>query len=367
MYSSLWANSTGDKCYAIKDNDLVKINYDLSLTVLSAGVGPLELSFEEIEDVVYFTSPSYNGIIENDVVRTWGIASPSRFPTLSIGNGILAEGEYQVSYSYLDSEGRESGVSGASRIIVPESSGITLTPLVSSDPRVSYINIYCSTQNGTVLYYISTISQGSSYTISDQTVMSSPLRTFNLDDAPKGSLTTYYRGRVYIAVGRTLYYSNVNSYEYFTLDSDYIELPSEITELMPVEDGIWVGADNIYYVSGTDPNSFKLTLKERVEVVSGTSKRFSGSYILLENTPIGYKWLVTTNLGIFVLFNQGVIMNLTATNLSLERGSSGTSVFLQDEGMNQYLSVIKKNDKPNNSVVGDVVTTSIVRNGITIG
>lgn len=100
--------------------------------------------------------------------------------------------------------------------------------------------------------------------------------------------------------------------------------------------------------------------------MEGTGTIISGSYIHLDNTPIGYKWLVTSDLGIWVLFNQGLCINLTSDNISLESADTGTSVFLQDSGMNQYLSILEKNNKSNNSVFGDLVETQIIRNGVVI-
>jgi len=366
-YSCIWANKDGTQCYGVKDGNLVSVDYSFNTTTLQAGLGPEVVSFEEINNIIYLTSPTFKGIIENRVLRTWGLEVPISVPAPSEVLGTLLKGAYQVSYTYMDSEGRESGLSKATAITVSDGTGIQITVPTSTDSRVTFGNIYCSTRDGVILYYVTTVPVGDTYTITSDASFNTPLSTFNLSPAPYGELTTYYRGRIYVVVGNVLYFSNVNKYEYFSLDTDYVELPDKILAIMPVEDGIWIASDNMYYLSGTSPDKFKLTLKERIQVVPGTAKYFSGSYILLENTPIGYKWLITADLGIFVLFNQGVIMNLTATNLSLERGEKGTSVFLQDEGINQYLSIIKKSGAPNNSVVGDTVTTSVIRNGINIG
>jgi len=365
-YSALWSNDTYTLCYAVKDGDLIEINSDLSTSLIRANVGNIDISFEEVNNVVYYTSQSVNGIIENGVNRTWGMETPSLLPTLSASLGGLKEGSYQVSYTYVDSEGNESGSNVASVISVNNNTGISVGVAVPTDPRVVSYRVYCSTPNGTVLYFYQEADIGVDISITNTSLLSSPLKMFNLSPAPLGSIVKYYRGRLYISDGETLWFSQPNQYELFQLDSDYVQLPHEIIELMPVEDGIWIGSDHLYYLSGVTPESFKLSLKERIEIVSGTASYLSGSYILLENTPIGYKWLVTSNLGIFALFNKGVVINLTATNLSLDRAISGTSVFLQDEGMNQYLSILNKSDEANNSVIGDVVTTSVIRNGITI-
>jgi len=52
--------------------------------------------------------------------------------------------------------------------------------------------------------------------------------------------------------------------------------------------------------------------------------------------------------------------------VELEAADSGAGLFLQTNGMNQYLSILKTNQNPNNSVMGDLIESSIVRNGIII-
>lgn len=367
-FTSLWANPGGDRCFCVKDSDLYSVNIDLTLTLIKSGVGTEKISFEEVGGLIYFTSLFTNGIIEYDnSIRGWGVTLPSSAPFLTSVPGVLAKGTYQVTYTFVDSFGFESGTRATTSILLENNSGIALETPTSLDISIAFVNIYCSVPNGTVLYFIAKVPLNTPYTISSINKSSNPLKTFGRHPAPKGSIVRYFKGRLYVSDGSTLWYSDPYQLDSFFLKESFILLPDDILEIMPVEDGLWIGADNIYFLSGSSPESFNMILKERVRVVKGTSLYFSGAYIRLENTPVGYKWLITTDAGIFVLFNKGLIINLTAENLSLERGSEGTSVFLQDEGMNQYLSILKKKDEKNNSVFGDTVTTSVIRNNINIG
>lgn len=365
-YTCIWSNDTFTKCYAVKDGDLIEIFRDLTNLTIRADIGNISLSFEEINGITYYTSNTVNGIIENGVNRSFGLETPSVKPVLSTSLGGLLEGVYQVTYTFVDSNGRESGANAASYITVGSNSAINVTINKPENNNIVSYRVYCSNTDGSTLYYYQEVDINNTVIITNTSLLSSPLKTFNLDPPPLGSIIGYYKGRLYISDGDILWYSEPYQYEYFSLDTNYVQLPYTIEGVMPVEDGIWIAADHLYYISGADTDNFKLSLKERVKYVPGTSTYLSGSYILLDNMPIGYKWLITTDLGIFVLFNQGVVINLTATNISLDRAVSGTSVFLQDGGMNQYLSILNKSDESNNSVMGDVVTTSVIRNGITI-
>lgn len=356
-YSSLWSSENGLGMFAVKNGNLVRI--DGTVHTLLSGIQN-KLSFEEVDGKIYFSSPSENGIIDGSTLKSWGIPKNNTAPTLTIGQGSLPPGTYQVAFTYVTSEGLESGTKTASKITLNGTGGITLSIPSSSYP---YSRVYCSTQNGDDLYFYSLVIPGHSVTIQSQSQLIHPLRTFNIDSPPLGKIIKYYKGRMYIAQDNILWYSEPFQYNHFRLNSNYIEFPQEIREVMPVEDGIWIGSDNLYYLSGTDPAKFNKTIKERVKVVEGTATRISGSYVHIDNVPIGYKWLVTTDLGIFMLFNQGMALNNTAQNVALEQASSGTSIFLQNEGMNQYLSILKTNQDKNNTVLGDLVEVTQISNG----
>jgi hypothetical protein len=365
-YISLWASENSLGCYANKDGSLVRIKEDYTTDTLTTGLGPFKTSFEEVDDTVYYVSHNTSGTIKDGVAEGWGVERNYLSPSLSISGGTLPRGEYQVSFTYVNANGIESGASRASLITVPDNSGITLSIPSPTDPTITHSRIYCSTQNGSTLYFYNTSPLNSTITISSQENLISPLITFNLDRPPLGQIVRYYRGRLYIASANTLFYTEPFMYHHVNMAKNFFEFPEDIKEIMPVEDGIWIGSDKLYYLSGIDPSSFKRTTKEHIKVVSGTSTKVSGSYLRLDNTPIGYKWLVASDLGIFVLFNQGLVINMTSSNVSLDRADEGTGLFLQTSGFNSYLSILKNNGKESNTSFGDMVETTIVRNGVVI-
>ncbi len=365
-YTSLWSNYTASKCYAVKDNTLIRINSDLTNSIIESNVDD-DVSFEEIGDSIYWVSKNKTGKIFNDINYPFGLPLCSS-PSLSATSGTLRAGTYQVSCTFVDISGAESGSSVPQYITLSSNSNIIFTAPNSALSNITSVNVYCSTTDGQRLYFNQNVSLGGSVVISSVNTSATPLRRFNIYPAPSGDEIKYYRGRLYIVEDNILWYSEPLQYEQYQLDRNYIEFTENIINILPVENGIWVGTEKgIYYLSGNTPEEFTMTLKECVKIVKGTPQKFSGSYIQLDNTPIGYKWLVTTDIGIFVLFNQGVIINLTATNLSIDKAIKGTSVFLQAQGLNQYLTILNKNNESNNSVMGDKVTTSIIRNGINIG
>jgi len=349
-YQSIWSN--GKVCYVVKENTLY--SFDGTLTPLAPVSGAL--SFTEADGLIYFASQRETGIIENGIVRTWGIAPPNP-PTISETTGILKAGTYQVTYTYSDINGLESGSSVASVITVGDNAGIQVDTVPSIDPRVTDINVYCSTQDGMELFYI-----GSNINIvSSINTASNVLKLFNLYNAPLGSEITYFKGRIYTVDNSIVWYSEAQQYEHYNFETNYLDFDSPVQGLMPVEDGLWIATTNeLFFAGGFNP--FNLSLKENVKMVIGTAAKIPADYI----GGMGYSWIITTDEGLFMLANSGQYKNMTAGNLALESADNGTGIFVQHDGMNQYMSLIRKTDKPNNAVFGDIISGEIIRNGVSL-
>ena len=228
-FTSLWASENGLGCYAIFNNNLVRIYEDYSTEVLSSGITDDPVSFEEIDGIIYYSSNSTNGIISYGTRREWGIERNWLSPNLTRTTGSLDNGYYQVNFTWVYSDGRESGCSRSSIISVQDNSGI-LVEIPTAPQGAIYARIYCSTQNGNTLYFHGTATPSSTYLIDDAFALVDPLRFFNIDKAPLGSIVKYYRGRIYVASGNILWYSEPFQYEQFRLDSNYFEFPEDIRE-----------------------------------------------------------------------------------------------------------------------------------------
>ena len=147
----------------------------------------------------------------------------------------------------------------------------------------------------------------------------------------------------------------------------YFQFPERITAVMPTAGGLWVSSDRLYYLAGKNPESMSLEEKEPVQIVEGTDIKITGAYVFLENTPIGYKWLCTTDKGMYIAFNDGVVLNVTEQNVTFPKASEGASLFYQKEGINKYISLLKDPDSSKQNLsVGDQATAEVVRNGVII-
>lgn len=366
-WHSVW--SDGPYCFGVKGGDLVSISTDYSTQVIKAGMGESPVSYFRLDDLVYFSSESFNGVIENGTVRPWGIKRPNPRPSLASGDGQLEVGVYQVSVTFVSQDGRESGASVSSQILVPDHSSIVISNIpTSSDSTVSEVFIYMSYPNGQEIYYKDSITNGTtSHTIYNTNGLVVPIDTFNKVPAPLGHIVAEAHARSWIAEDNYLWFSDPYAYEYFSLAESYIRFPERIRALMPTDSGMWVASDKLYYIAGKEPDKAKMMMREPIKVVEGSAVRIPGAYIFIDNTPIGYKWIVHSDKGIYVCFDDGITLNMTSQNYEFPSADEGAAAFIQEDGINRYISLLKQpRDDSENATVGDLVTATVIRNGVVV-
>lgn len=367
-YRSIWSNNSA--LYAMKGGDLVSISTAMDETVVHTGLdSELDVAYVKANNIVYFSNGEYSGAIENGAGRQWGINPPAMSPTTAVTSGILDEGRYQVVVTYSDADGRESGARLAASISVNANQGILLTGLLPSiNNEVTTTNIYCTQANGEVFYLVASIPDtDTTFAINDVSHAVVTLKTQHMSAPPAATMLEYYNGRVYGAYENLLWWTEAMSYEHVSMSHNFVQYPSDIKGIMAVDDGIWVAADKLYYLAGKDGPDMRNIEKEDCVMVKGSGVKISGSYIFLENTPLGQKWLITTDRGIFVLMSSGVVLNLTEKNVAFPEAEQAAAAFIQQDGVNKYVSLLKNpNSDVQNVAVGDLAVGEIVRNGVVI-
>ena len=57
---------------------------------------------------------------------------------------------------------------------------------------------------------------------------------------------------------------------------------------------------------------------------------------------------------------------MTEKNVVFPESDEGTAVFVQEDGINRYMALLKEKRDSDNTAVGDLVTATIIRNGVEI-
>lgn len=362
---SLWSDNE-KLAYYVKDGSLYQIDpHDTTVeTLITTGLNDARYSYLEVGDKVYYGNTTDNGVVQDGVAREWGISAPALSPITSTIGGILRSGKYEGAIRYRAIDGRVSGAGGRfSFTATNDNQGIRLFGIQG---KVGYyIDIYLTTADGEQLYYVGSVPFGiTDFDITDLHGKVVPLDYEHTNRPLPGELLQVYRGRLYHARDNFLWYTEPHAYEH-TTPTNFIQFQGPITNVMPVDDGIFITADALYFLDGRDPETFDVRYREKYKGAKYTGVKIVGGDVILENIPTGVKWLFTSDKGIIMVGTGGMVFNLTEKTVMVDGAELGTAIFKSKGGLNQYLSILK--DPTGSRVrIGDSATAEIVRNGIVI-
>lgn len=343
---SLWAKY--DLALFVSGTSLLQLHTDLTSAAVKTGLtSSLRMSYAQAAGRTYFSNGADSGVFEAGAARAWGLPVPA-LPTVSLVAGSFPPGTYQYSATHFDADGQESGAKAAGTIEVGVNAGLSFAFPVSSDARVASKGLYLSTPNGEVLYLAATVANATTainvVNEADVLALNLPLLTQFLSAPPAGQLVGYYKGRMFVAVGNTLYPSEPYAYELFDL-RNYIALDGQITLLATIEDkrmatleGFFVGTDkSCGILAGSGPDDFKYVPKTDYGAVPGALDYADGS--LYGDGSSGARalpmWL--TAQGVCVGLPNMEINNLTRTKFSFDASGQGAALFMP--GPNRFVAL----------------------------
>lgn len=345
---SIWANDIQTTCLFVQNGQLRRLNTDYSSALICAlADSAARVSYHQVNDSIYFSNGTDSGVIENGAVRTWGMQIPPAVSAvLSVGN--MPAGRYQFAITYQRVDGQESGAGLANYIDVPAFGDLIFSLPTSSDPGVVNVIVYLTTANGDELYQAFSVrnGMGAAQYRGDTSELSVPISTQFLQPPPAGQLVAYYRGRMFVAVGDTLYPSEPFAYELFDY-RNYMQFDSTITLLAPMEDkeqsdaaqssGFFVGTErSCGILVGSTPTDFQYVPKTTYGAVLGAVDMVDGS--VFGDNSAGARllpmWLTTQ--GVCVGKPDMRIENLTRTKYGFPAGGQGAALFMP--GPNRFIA-----------------------------
>lgn len=175
-----------------------------------------------------------------------------------------------------------------------------------------------------------------------------------------------FNGRIYLAEGKTLWATELFNYHYVDKTKGFMQFEHEITLVMAVDNGLYVGTTGgLYFLQGV-MHQFKLA-----QIGTDAVLRGSGQYVPAElvnpaarNQPMpsGAAVVFMTAGGILAGFENGTAYNLTLGTMVFPEGVSAASLFRQDQGANSYVAAVDSAGGPSSRArIGDYVDAEIVR------
>lgn len=302
------------------------------------------VSYTEYNGNLYFSNKTTFGWIPagETAVRPVGVPVPTP-PQLTAGPGGLPPGKYAVSITLVDDRGEESGASEVGFItLTGASAGIQLIGLPN---RLNWqVYAYITTADGDILQY----SDGFAAVFPTYLVSEPPrggtLDTQFLRPLPAGDIIRWHNGRLLVASGAALYFSEPMRPHLYNPAHNVIPFSGNITLMESVGSGVFVGDDRgVWFLDGTDPSKFELRRVSTCRAVSGSGlmvppEQFSPKQVE-SHMPVA-AWLSTS--GYVVGLPDGNAVELHPDRIRIPNGLAGRTTFLFRSGLRQLVTPVRR-------------------------
>lgn len=304
-------------------------------TTLRTGLGNRPVSFDEFDDEVFYSNGVVTGKVSGGASRAWGVAPPSRAPSMAAGAGGLSGGLYQATVTYATANGEESGSPQPEQITVSDGATILISGIPTpADGAVTKVRVYVSPANGEELYRQAELLPGTpTFTVYAVAVGRPRLRTALLSVPPPGEIVRAAFGRLWIASGPILWFTEAFSSSHVDMSRDFIRFPSNISVVQPVSDGIHIVADRHYFLPEGNPGS-ALVKGPAYGAVIGTG-------IYMNDRKAG-AWM--SDRGFVIGGPGGEVANIQQDRVAVDKMTRGASLFREQDGMRQLLGAFQDGD-----------------------
>lgn len=177
-------------------------------------------------------------------------------------------------------------------------------------------------------YEIGYVKADTSYVLVD------PVREFKMP-LPPGKFIAYYRARLYVARGKVLYISDPLC-DYYDIRNGYKLFSDEISMVRPVDEGIYVADDKVYWLKGTAPEDF-----ERDEMYPSKPIPYTDLNVNGQAVGDGIKGNVamwTGENGICLGDNSGGVTNVTDGRYTFTKSGQGTGFIRDENNVRHYIN-----------------------------
>lgn len=189
-----------------------------------------------------------------------------------------------------------------------------------------------------------------------------------LSGPPLATSLAHLNGRIYLAVDRVLWATELFLYHYVDRTRGFQQYEAPITGVRAVPSGLYVGTeDAVYFLSGP----YGEMRRERVMalgIIPGSIVDLPSNVVLpsqiRENGPSATRpgIMFLTKGGVCAAFDNGACYNLTDATMTFPEAQSAAAMFREQDGMSQYITVTDTGGTPTSTArVGDYVDAEIRR------
>lgn len=276
-HKNVW-QADGFMLSTVDGNDLVAIDDAGDETIVAASVGTARVWYCNLPDGrVAYSNGALCGIASATGSAAWGVPRPGGLGGYTDVAGSLLPGTYRYQLTHVRlADGLEGAPTFGHEIAL--TGGVVFTGLPALAGHK--INVYLAGVNGDAAFLAgSTENSTFSYTGPNEALLQ-PCRTEFLDVAPAGRCLAFWRGRALVANGSVLYASLPGSWEHFDLRRDFKQFSADITAVIPVDGGVFVGTETeLAFLAGLKFDELAYSQSIAAGVVLGSGVAVDGEMV----------------------------------------------------------------------------------------
>lgn len=300
----------------------------------------------------YYTNGEVLGMVQ-DGQRLDFTARPLLTPGLSEISGALPKGRYQVCITNVG-PGGESGTTIPQTISLPEGGGFRIAP-IATPPDGHETRIYMTAADGEVFSRVQVPIESGAADVKVLPAMRARSQTLLLDGMPPGSIVRFSNARLLVAVENFLFYSEPFFPGLLNMGRNFIQFPKPVTMVEPCAEGVYVAADETYWLAGNIASASMTTV-----LPYGAVPGSSGADPAEPNSCfwVSDRGLVRGN-------GAGEVRNVQEANLSLSGGSAGASLMREQKGQKHIVTSVRE-QMTTRSASGGYFDAEIIRKGVIV-
>lgn len=327
-------------------DQLMAFNTDTNAAVALATIdGAGRLAGTVLNDELFLCTETELLRYDGFTLRAWGVPTVTAQPLPVIGTGGMAAGNYQMACTLVDAHGDEGATVNPLVFALAQGSSLTVTP--PTPPTGGYARVYVGPAEGGTLYlqYEGT----DPYTVSVLRDDTARLDLLNLRGPAAGSLMAARGGVIYCADGGVLWMSLPMRPHLRDAVKGFFQYSSDVSVVAAVDGGVYVAADKTWFISDTETQEARQTVKLAVGAVAGTQTTLPDGRVA---------WM--TQYGLAIGDKQGNVQLISEKAFAPELAGVGASGMLEHNGNQMVVTTLGAQRRDNPLAASDYYDAEIV-------
>lgn len=329
---SLWARSVmlcvaeGSDTY----QSLYRLEGETAVELCEVSGPRVRMIYEEVGSEVFMGNPYWRAVydLQSNTVKPWGLPLPPA-PQVALADGDLPSGVYNLCYTYVD--GNQLSGAGPSVQVRLDGNGQGIALLHRPQNTLCWISL----PDGGDFF----LARVENEKIVHPYPWMQKLPTLGVIPPPPCSHFAYAFGRIWVASGKNLYYSDPHNFHWFRRHQ-YLPFLEDLVMVVPVLSGIFVNSrTSTWFLDGTTPTKMKYQ-RCGDGAVPGTlvyAQLEGGGYEISRKLSQLPSPVWAGQRGMVVGTNNGHVVHMTEARLKMPMRASGASLARTHNGWMQVL------------------------------